>query len=236
MANEVKSAETNPDATQWHQRSVADILNELGSTDAGLSAAEAAVRLAANGPNELHEGKRIGPWMIFLRQFKSVIIWVLIAAGVMSYFLGETVDAAAILTIVLLNAVIGFVQEYNSERSIAALKKMTAPQANVKRGGTVSSIAAVHIVQGDILVLAAGDLVPADARLLNVASLTCIEAPLTGESVPVEKKMDAPQQQQQHVQLGDRVNMVFMGTSVAGGTALAVVAETGMRTELGRIA
>ena len=210
------------------------MLAQLGSTATGLSAQEAAQRLAANGPNELKEGKRISPLQIFLGQFKSLIIWILIAAGVISGVLGEVVDAIAILAIVVLNAVIGFYQEFNAEKSIAALKKMTAPQAKVRRDGQVTSIPASGIVAGDILALEAGDLVAADARLLEAASLKCIESALTGESEAVTKQPATLEQGD--VPLGDRENMVFMGTSVAAGTGQAVVVATAMNTELGRIA
>ncbi|MCD2452546.1 HAD-IC family P-type ATPase [Methylicorpusculum oleiharenae] len=218
----------------WHRLSVEDVLTQLGSSAAGLSTQEAAIRLAANGPNALKEGKRISPLRIFLDQFKSLIIWILIVAGVVSGLLGEMMDASAILAIVALNAVIGFYQEFNAEKSIAALKKMTAPQAKVWRDGKVTSIPASGIVTGDILALEAGDLIGADARLLEAASLRCIEATLTGESLAQTKhsetleKIDVP--------LADRDNMVFMGTSVATGTGLAVVVATAMQTELGRIA
>ena len=191
-------------------------------------------RLAADGPNELKEGKRISPLQIFLGQFKSLIIWILIAAGVISGVLGDVVDAIAILAIVVLNAVIGFYQEFNAEKSIAALKKMTAPQAKVRRDGQVTSIPASGIVAGDILALEAGDLVAADARLLTAASLKCIESALTGESEAVTKQPATLEQDD--IPLGDRENMVFMGTSVAAGTGQAVVVATAMKTELGRIA
>ena len=148
--------------------------------------------------------------------------------------LGEVVDAIAILAIVVLNAVIGFYQEFNAEKSIAALKKMTAPQAKVRRDGQVTSIPASGIVAGDILALEAGDLVAADARLLEAASLKCIESALTGESEAVTKQPATLEQGD--VPLGDRENMVFMGTSVAAGTGQAVVVATAMNTELGRIA
>ena len=210
------------------------MLAQLGSAAAGLSATEAAQRLTANGPNELKEGKRISPWQIFLGQFKSLLIWILIAAGVISGVLGEVVDAIAILAIVVLNAVIGFYQEFNAEKSIAALKKMTAPQATVRRDGKVISIPASGIVTGDILALEAGDLVAADARLLEAASLKCIESTLTGES-EAETKQPATLEGDD-VPLGDRENMVFMGTSIAAGTGQAVVVATAMNTELGRIA
>jgi len=210
------------------------VLGQLASTAAGLSSQEAAQRLATNGPNELKEGKPISPLQIFLGQFKSLIIWILIAAGVISGVLGEVVDAIAILAIVVLNAVIGFYQEFNAEKSIAALKKLTAPQAKVRRDGKVISIPASGIVTGDILGLEAGDLVAADARLLTAASLKCIEATLTGES-EAETKRPATLERDD-VPLGDRENMVFMGTSVAAGTGQAVVVATAMNTELGRIA
>jgi Ca2+-transporting ATPase len=160
----------------WHNQSAEAVLAQLASASEGLSSHEAAQRLAANGPNELKEGKRISPLQIFLGQFKSLLIWILIAAGVISGMLGEGVDAIAILAIVVLNAVIGFYQEFNAEKSIATLKQLTAPQAKVRRDGQVTSIPASGIVAGDILTLEAGDLVAADARLLTAASLKCIEA------------------------------------------------------------
>src|SRR5512132_2426083 len=223
-----------PQSKAWHSQSAEELLAQLGSSATGLSAQEAAQRLATKGPNKLKEGKRISPLQIFLGQFKSLIIWILIVAGVISGVLGEMVDAIAILAIVVLNAVIGFYQEFNAERSIAALKKMTAPQARVRRDGRVTSIPASGIVAGDIIELEAGDLVAADARLLEAASLKCIESALTGESDAVEKepvtldKGDIP--------LGDRENMIFMGTSVATGQGSAVVVATAMKTEIGRIA
>ena len=224
----------HPKGEAWHNRSAEEVLAHLGSSATGLLAAEAAQRLAANGPNELKEGKRISLLQIFLGQFKSLIIWILIAAGIISGVLGEVVDTIAILAIVVLNAIIGFYQEFNAEKSIAALTKMTAPQAKVRRDGQVTSIPASGIVAGDILVLEAGDLVAADARLLTAASLKCIESALTGESEAVTK--EPATLKPGDVPLGDRVNMVFMGTSVAAGTGQAVVVATAMKTELGRIA
>ncbi len=218
----------------WHSQTGTEVLAQLGSAAAGLSAQEATKRLAADGPNELKEGKRISPLQIFLGQFQSLIIWILIAAGVISGVLGELVDALAILAIVLLNAVIGFYQEFHAEKSIAALKKMTAPQAKVRREGKVTSIPAAEIVAGDILSLEAGDLVAADARLLTAASLKCMESALTGESDSVTKQPATLAQGD--LPLGDRENMVFMGTSIAAGTGQAVVVATAMMTELGRIA
>jgi P-type Ca2+ transporter type 2C len=218
----------------WHSQSAEEVLAQLASTATGLSSHEAAQRLAANGPNELKEGKRISPWQILLGQFKSLLIWILIAAGVISGVLGEVVDAIAILAIVVLNAVIGFYQEFSAEKSIAALKKMTAPQAKVRRDGQITSVPASGIVAGDILALEAGDLVAADARLLEAAALKCIESTLTGESEAVTKRPATLGQGD--IPLGDRENMVFMGTSIAAGTGQAVVVATAMNTELGRIA
>jgi len=218
----------------WHSQSVEDVLTQFSSAATGLSKQEAAQRLAANGPNELKEGKRISPLQIFLGQFKSLIVWILITAGVISGLLGEGVDAIAILAIVVLNAVVGFYQEFKADRSIAALKKMTAPQAKVRRDGQVTSIPAAQIVAGDILTLEAGDLIAADARLLAAASLKCIESALTGESAAVTKQPATLEQGD--IPLGDRENMVFMGTSVAAGTGQAVVVATAMNSELGRIA
>ncbi len=202
-----------PKNATWHNLSAEEVLAQLGAAATGLSASEAAQRLATNGPNELKEGKRISALQIFLGQFKSLIIWILIVAGVVSGVLGEVVDAIAILAIVVLNAVIGFYQEFNAEKSIAALKKMTAPQAKVRRDGQLTLIPSPGIVMGDIIALEAGDLVAADARLLNAASFKCIEAALTGESEAVTKQPATLEQSD--VALGDRDNMVFMGTSVA---------------------
>ncbi len=218
----------------WHSRPAEQVLAELGSTSFGLSTAEAARRLAANGPNEIKESKPIHPLQIFLAQFKSLIICILIVASVVSGLLGERVDSIAILAIVILNAIIGFYQELNAERSIAALKKMTAPQAKVRRDRRVISTPASAIVQGDIVVVEAGDMIAAEPRLLEAASLRCVESALTGESDAVEKETAILEKS--NVPLADRKNMVFLGTSVAAGTGQAVVVATAMSTELGRIA
>lgn len=195
---------------------------------------EAARRLAEDGPNELKERVPISPLQMFFAQFQSLIIWILIVAAVISGLLAERIDAVAILAIVMLNAVIGFYQEFKAEKSIAALKKMTSPHATVRRDGQITSIPASGVVTGDLLTLEAGDLIAADARLLEAVSLKCVESALTGESQAVTKQ--AGTLGQRDVPLGDRNNMIFMGTSVAAGTGLAVVVATAMNTELGRIA
>jgi P-type Ca2+ transporter type 2C len=223
-----------PKGKAWHSQSPEEVLAQLASSADGLSSQEAAQRLATNGPNELKEGKPSSLLQSFLDQFKSFIIWILITAGVISGLLGEVVDCIAILAIVVLNAVIGFYQEFKAEKSIAALKKLTAPQAKVRRDGQVISIPASGVVAGDILALESGDLVAADARLMEAASLKCIESALTGESDAVTKQPLTLEHGD--VPLGDRENMVFMGTSIAAGTGLAVVVAAAINTELGRIA
>lgn len=234
MMTTAPSSIEQPKDTAWHRLSAEEVLVQLSSTGSGLSSVEAARRLAKDGPNELKEGKPISPVEIFFSQFKSLIIWVLIAAAVISGLLGEQMDAVAILTIVMLNAVIGFYQEFKAEKSIAALKKMTSPRATVQRDGRITSIPALDVVVGDILALEAGDLVAADARLLEAASLKCIESALTGESNAVTKRTAALEETV--VPLGDRANMIFMGTSVTAGNGQAIVVATAMNTELGRIA
>lgn len=211
-----------------------ELLDTLESSIDGLSAAEAARRFERDGPNELKQGARISAWQMLAAQFNSLIIWILIAAGAVSGFLGQHMDAIAILAIVVLNAAIGFYQEFRAEQSIEALKKLTAPNATVRRDSKLLSIPSAGIVKGDILAVEAGDRIGADARVLTAASLQCIESALTGESVAVSKSpapltnLDTP--------LGDRQNMLFLGTSVAAGRGEAVVVAVAKETELGRIA
>ncbi|MEQ1839435.1 MAG: cation-translocating P-type ATPase [Verrucomicrobiales bacterium] len=218
----------------WQSRTGGEVLENFRSRATGLSREEAGARLAETGPNLLKEGKKVSPLKILLSQFSSLIVWILIFAGILSGFLGDGVDAIAILAIVVLNAVIGFYQEYNAEKSIAALKKMAAPGAKVWRDGLVRSVPAAEVVPGDILEFEAGDLVAADARLLAASSLKCVEASLTGESNAVEKNAEITSGPE--TPLGDRGNMIFMGTSVAAGSGRGVVVATAMQTEIGRIA
>lgn len=224
----------NPAGESWYRRSEEDVLKALGVSLEGLTSAEAKERLAKDGPNEISAGKRIGIFQICLAQFRSLIIWVLIFAAVISAVVGETVNVIAILVIVILNAAMGFYQEYNAEKSVAALKLMVAPQAKVRRNGRALVVPASEVVIGDMLVLEAGDLVAADARLSDAATLEIIEAALTGESETVTKQTAALTAGD--VTVADQTNMVFMGTSVAKGTGRALVVATGMTTELGRIA
>ena len=200
----------------------------------GLGEEEARRRLEKHGRNELAEAAPIRPLAILLAQFKSVMVAILIAAGIVAGVTGEWGDCLAILAIVVLNALIGFYQEYHAEKSIAALRRMTAPNARVRRDGISRIVPAIEIVPGDVVELEAGDVVAADARLIEAASLSTGEASLTGESVPVEK--DAHWLGDPTAALADRRNMVHMGTSVASGRASAVVVATGIATEIGSIA
>ena len=218
----------------WHAATADEVLRRLDSSKEGLTGAEANRRLAQYGRNELKEAAAVNPWRIFGAQFTSLIVWILIGAGAIAGLLGETIDALAIFAIVLLNSVIGFYQEFRAEKSIAALKRMTAPHANVRRDGSVASVLAAEVVPGDIVELEAGDLVPADARVIECAALKCIESALTGESEAVEKQSAAVLGAA--VPLGDRSSLVYMGTTVVSGTARVVVVGTGMQTEIGHIA
>ena len=207
----------------------------------GLSAAEAAKRLEQHGANVLREKKKKTNLQRFLDQFKDVMILILIAAAIVSFVIacvegnpGEFFEPALILLIVILNAVMGMLQESKAEKALDALKSMSAPHARVLRDGTEQIIDAASLVPGDIIRLEAGDFVPADARLLHSAGLKSEESALTGESVPSEK--DAQEPVAADAALGDRVNMVFSGCSITYGTATAVVTATGMRTEMGKIA
>lgn len=201
----------------------------------GLSSAEAKQRLAEYGPNQLREGKAISPLALFAEQFTDFIVLTLIAAAIVSGFLGEWLDAVAIVAIVILNAILGFFQEYRAERALAALKDLASPVAQVVRDGNVHSLAATEVVPGDIVLVRSGDLVPADARVLEAFSLKTEEAALTGESSPSEKS-DSDPGLPADTAIGDRTNMVHAGTIAVLGRGRAAVTTTGMQTELGHIA
>ena len=200
----------------------------------GLAAEEARQRLDRQGANELPESPPPSLLSLFLSQFTSVIVWVLIGAAVISGLLEDWLDAAAILTIVLVNGVLGFVQEFRAERSLAALRKMSVATARVVRDGTLRVIPAREVVSGDVVLLEAGDRIPADARLVYTTNFHTQEASLTGESTPVEKGAQAIDRSD--VPLAERSNMVFMGTVAVSGKARALVTATGLETELGHIA
>ncbi len=221
-------------STPWHQMDTREVLAKLQSSDKGLAGEDARHRLERFGPNELIEKARKPLWRMFLDQFKDFMILVLIAAAVVAGVIGELADTIAIAVIVLLNGVLGFVQEYRAEKAMAALKKMAAPSATVIRDGQTRSVPADQLVPGDRVILEAGNVVPADLRLTEGVQLQIDESALTGESVPVEK--DTAALGETDLSLGDRKNMAYKGTFITFGRGHGVVTETGMRTELGRIA
>jgi Ca2+-transporting ATPase len=218
----------------WHLKDINTTLQDLNSSSTGLSSEEAAERLNTYGPNELQETKKRTLLAMFLDQFKDFMIMVLIAAAVISGFIGEAVDTIAIIVIVILNAIIGFIQEYRAEKAMKALKQMAAPSAVVMRDKKPSTIPASGLVPGDAVLLEAGKIVPADIRLTESAWLKVEEAALTGESVPVEKSVGILHEKS--ISLGDRKNMAYKGTTVSYGRGTGVVVATGMETELGKIA
>ncbi|MCS7138959.1 MAG: HAD-IC family P-type ATPase, partial [Crenarchaeota archaeon] len=233
----------------WHAMEPEEVLKELAASRDGLSMQEACERLKKYGYNELVEKKKTGPFQIFLNQFKDIFVIMLLIAILLSViigwyksttlekhsdgFLDEYVDALTIGVIVMLNAIVGFVQEYRSEKAIEAMKKLTAPRARVLREGKETIIPAREVVLGDIILLEAGDRIPADARLLETVELKTDEAVLTGESTPINKFVKTIDEK---TPVSERKNMVFMGTYVTYGRGKAVVVATGMQTEFGKIA
>lgn len=218
----------------WHKLSTAEIFSDLQTGSQGLTTLEAKKRLVDNGTNELiTEGKR-SVLSIFLSQFNDLMIWVLIGAAIISGIVGEWVDASIILVVVLLNAVLGTIQESKAEAALDALRKMAAPIAQVLRDGKLKEVPASELVIGDLVLLEAGTNVPADMRIIDSVALKIEESALTGESVPVEKTHEVLDKDD--ISLGDRKNMAFMGTSVTYGRATGVVIATGMETQMGTIA
>ncbi len=218
----------------WHQQNTDEAMQELGSSARGLSADEVQKRLLEHGPNELTETAKKTVFMMFLDQFKDFMILVLIAAAAISGIIGEASDTYAIIVIVVLNAVIGFVQEYRAEKAMQLLMKMSAHSALVIRDGNPVTIPATQLVPGDVVILETGRIIPADMRLIEAARLKVEEATLTGESLPVEKHVEPLPDE--NLPLGDRKNMAYKGTVVTYGRGTGVVTATGMGTELGKIA
>ncbi|HHY92745.1 MAG TPA: HAD-IC family P-type ATPase, partial [Firmicutes bacterium] len=218
----------------WHAWKLADLVAYLKTDPAvGLLPAQARQRLMEYGPNQLPTGCRKSALQVFVAQFQDFMVLVLLAAAFLSGLLGEWSDACTILAIVVLNALLGFYQEYRAERSLAALQKLNAPHARCRRGELEVEVPAAEVVPGDLLLLTAGDRIAADARLVRCWDLACDESSLTGESLPVAKEVselsaDAP--------LAERRNLVFAGTLVTRGKGEAVVVATGVRTEMGQIA
>ena len=226
---------------KYYNEEYSKVLTSLGTTEEGLSNEEASARLEKNGKNKLAEGKKVSIIRRFFAQLCDPMIIVLLAAAALSLitaiFEDESLaDVFIILFVVILNAVLGVLQESKAEKAIEALKEMTAAKSKVIRGGVMMSIASEDIVVGDIIVLEAGDAVPADARIIECASMKVEEAALTGESVPVIKQSEALAKDKDETPLGDRKNMLYMGSTVVYGRGKAVVTGCGMNTEMGKIA
>ncbi|MCJ7808437.1 MAG: HAD-IC family P-type ATPase [Dehalococcoidia bacterium] len=218
---------------RWHTLSIEETLHELNSIRSGLTKEEAETRFLEYGPNELPVKKKPPPFVAFLRQFLSPLIYVLLIAAIISVALEHYVDAGVIMAVLLLNAVIGYIQETRAEKAMEALMQMVKPNAKVKRDGAIRLIPARDIVPGDLIILEAGDKVPADARLIEASNLKIDEAILTGESVAIGKHSKALDED---VSLAERKNMVHMGTIVSYGRATAVTIATGANSEIGKIA
>lgn len=217
----------------WHNLNPDEALKALDSKRSGLTVAEAGARLLQYGPNLLKGRKKTPPILVFLRQFFSPLIYVLLVAAIISIIVEHFIDAWVILGVLLLNAIIGFVQETRAEKAMEALIQMAAPRARVRRDGSINMVPAREIVPGDILLFETGDKVPADARLIEASNLKVNEATLTGESVPVDKHTKSLAGE---LPIAERKNQVFMGTIITYGRATAMVVKTGMSTEMGKIA
>lgn len=221
--------------SDWYQQDVAEVLSHWESDGTqGLSDSLVSRRQAEHGPNELIETAGRGPWKIIWEQISGPMVILLIVAAIVSFFIGEAHDPIVILLIVVVNAVLGFFQEYRAEKAMAALKQMAVPHVRVRRNGSVQEISSRDLVPGDVALLEAGNLVPADGRLIESQNLKVQEAALTGESVPVEKS--AKSLAMEELSLGDRRNMVYMGTTVTYGRGAVLITEIGMQSELGNIA
>ncbi len=219
--------------TDFYSLKVEEVIKSLNSSENGLNEDEIENRLKEHGFNEPQKEKRLAAFTIFVNQFKNALSLLLIFAGFLSLFLGETIESIAMFTIVLLNAVLGFFQEYKAEKALESLEKLSAPTAKVLREGQEQKIPSREVVPGDIILLEAGDIVSADSRLINVSSLQIDESSLTGESVPSAKVIEPFKY---GTSVADQENMTFMGTVVTYGKGKSIVTNTGMKTEFGKIA
>lgn len=216
----------------WHNQTAEEALKQLQSSPSGLSQSEAEKRLLEYGKNEPPQGKKRNVILAFLSHFHDVLIYVLLGAAVVTMLLDHWVDAGVILAVVLINAIIGYVQEGKAEKAMDAIRHLIAPKANVLRDNERASIEGGHLVPGDIVLLEAGNKVPADIRLLSAYGLLVQEAILTGESLPLEKTIDPVSKE---AALGDRHCMLFSGTTITAGQGKGLVVATGKNTEIGRI-
>jgi len=227
------NANTDGDAIAWHAISADEVVNRLATNgQKGLNAAEASTRLRKYGPNRLPDGKKRGPFMLFLAQFNNILVYVLLGAGFTKLMLSLWVDAGIIFGVVVLNSLLGFIQEGRAEKALDSIRNMLSAEARTVRGGETRMVSAEQLVPGDIVILESGDKIPADLRLVDAKNLRTEEAALTGESVPTDKGADVVPA---NATAGDRKSMAFAGTLVVSGRATGVVVATGSETELGRI-
>src|SRR5499426_978667 len=229
------SVATNTDgnAVAWHSLAADDVVKRLATdSEKGLDAVEVSTRFRRHGPNRLPEGKKRGPFMRFLAQFNNILVYVLLGAGFTKLMLNLWLDAGIIFGVVVLNALLGFIQEGKAEKALDSIRNMLSAEARTLRGGETRMIPAEQLVPGDVVLLESGDKVPADLRLIEVKNLRTEEAALTGESVPTDKSSDPVSA---NATVGDRESMAFSGTMVVSGRATGVVVATGNETELGRI-
>jgi Ca2+-transporting ATPase len=231
-SNSQKMGQSGEEDTGWHRRGCEAVMGALATSTRGLTAPEALLREIRYGANQLSEKKKKSILLLFLSQFRDVMIAILGVAAVVSAIIGDLTDSFIILAIAVINAVIGFVQEYRADKAMEELKQLGAPMTTVVRDNKIQEIATIELVPGDVVLLETGMIVPADLRLYETHSLRMMESSLTGESLPVEKFKDPIDGD---VPLGDRNNMAFSGTVVAYGRGAGIVVSTGMRTEMGRI-
>ena len=218
----------------WYQLDPNNIFQKLNTSEEGLTDKEVKERLLQYGPNKLAEEEKINKLKILLHQFTSPLIYILLIAAIVTFLLKEYIDTGVIMAVVLLNAIIGYIQEFKAEKGVRALKKMIVPKARVLRNGIEKEINSLDLVPGDIVLLSSGSKIPADLRLFMTIELKVEEAMLTGESIPAEKIISTIKEG--NLTPGDQRNMTFMGTVVVSGRAKGVVVETGQRTVLGQIA
>jgi Ca2+-transporting ATPase len=220
--------------SQYYSQNISSVLSHLEATMDGLTDREVRKRVAQYGPNELIEKKKVPAWLLFFNQFKNLMIVILVVAAIISGFVSDIADTVIIFIIIILNAIIGFLQEYRAEKAMDALKKMTITQSQVVRDGKSYIVSSVELVPGDVVIMEAGNVVPADIRLFETYSFRVDESSLTGESMPIDKiNTDLKEGE---TPLGDQLNMAFKGTLVTNGRAKGVIVATGMQTELGKIA
>src|SRR5215471_14676463 len=224
---------TVAEQASWHALSQAEVAKRLGTNSAkGLNLSEASARLGKYGPNRLPEGRKRHAFTRFFVQFNNILVYVLLAAGFTKLMLSLWIDAGIIFAVVVLNALLGFIQEGKAEKALDSIRNMLSAEARTMRSGEVRMIPAEQLVPGDVVMLESGDKIPADLRLIEAKNLRTEEAALTGESVPAEKTIDAAPV---NATVGDRGGMAFSGTMVVSGRATGVVVATGSETELGRI-